>query len=90
VVGLCVWRSLSTSGNQRDSAARLLVARRQPRPWDGGSQSTAARSRIDARRYRGVRLDELRTARSFAPRDRIGIKEKGKGGRRTSGSQRFD
>jgi hypothetical protein len=39
-------------------------------------QQLGARSQIDARRYRGVRPDELRAGRSIASRDHIKIKEK--------------
>ena len=39
-------------------------------------RNPAARSRIDARRYWGVRPDELRAGRSIASRDHIKIKEK--------------
>ena len=39
-------------------------------------RNPAARSRIDARRYWGVRPDELRAGRSIASRDRIKNKEK--------------
>jgi hypothetical protein len=39
-------------------------------------RNPAARSRIDARRYRGVRPDKLRAARSFASGDHIKTKEK--------------
>jgi hypothetical protein len=35
-----------------------------------------SRSRTDARRYWGVRPDELRAGRSIAPRDHIKIKGK--------------
>jgi hypothetical protein len=41
-----------------------------------GRNPAAARSRIDARRYWGVRPDELRAGRSIASRDHIKIKEK--------------
>jgi hypothetical protein len=39
-------------------------------------RNPAARSRIDARRYWGVRPDELRTGRSIASRVHIKTKEK--------------
>jgi hypothetical protein len=41
-----------------------------------GRSKPAARSRIDARRYWGVRPDELRAGRFIASRDHIKIKEK--------------
>jgi hypothetical protein len=41
-------------------------------------RNPAARSRIDAHRYRGVRPDELRAGGSIASRDHIKSKEKNK------------
>jgi hypothetical protein len=46
-----------------------------PHAKGGGSQSTAARSRIDVRRYRGVRPDELRAA---SAKRGIGVEKKAK------------
>jgi hypothetical protein len=46
------------------------------RPGDSPGRNRTARSRIDARRYRDVRPDELRAGRSIASRDHIKSKEK--------------
>jgi hypothetical protein len=67
----------SHTHKERPTASRpVTTSLVDPHVKGGGSQSTAARSRIDARRYRGVRPDELRAVRRFASRGHIKTKEK--------------
>jgi hypothetical protein len=78
LLGVCPKKCGYTSSWNDKGRERLVASRpvttRLVDPHAAG-RNPAARSRIDARRYRGVRPDELRAGRSIASRDHIKTKK---------------